>query len=75
MTSNRKGGPTPGGGDYSEIFYFDNYGKEAGKDLATKAVIRECLEDGTLVCETFANLKGEKALGFEQNSAYKQGQS
>jgi len=44
-------GPTPNGGDYSEIYYFDDAGKPADKEQATRCVIRECLNDGTLVGE------------------------
>lgn len=54
MTSyQRIDGPTPGGGDYSEIYYFDNDNNIVDKDKATKCVIRECLVDGTLISETF----------------------
>jgi len=44
-------GPTPNGGDYSEIYYFDDAGKPVDKEQATQCVIRECLNDGTLVGE------------------------
>ena len=58
MTSERKNHPTPNGGDYSEIFYFDDDGNRVDKAVATKAVIRECKKDGTLINEIFANLRG-----------------
>ena len=45
--------PTPKGGDYSEIYYFDSNGKIVDESKATKCVIRECKKDGTLVNETF----------------------
>ena len=43
--------PTPNGGAYSEIYYFDDAGLPADQETATKCVIRECAEDGTLICE------------------------
>lgn len=45
-------GKTPLGGDYSEIYYFDDAGNEVEPDKATNCIIRECLEDGTLINET-----------------------
>lgn len=50
--------PTPDGGDYSEIYYFDDKGKAVDKSNATKVVIRELLDDGTLVSETRMNKRG-----------------
>ena len=44
-------GPTPNGGDYSEIFYYDDAGNPSDKEHATRCVIRECRNDGTLVGE------------------------
>lgn len=44
---------TPNGGDYSEIFYMDDFGNAVDEVSATKCVIRECKADGTLVNETF----------------------
>jgi len=55
MTHKRIDGPTPNGGDYSEIFYFDNDGNAVDADHATRCVIRECKKDGTLVYETHGN--------------------
>ena len=52
-------GPTPNGGDYSEIFYFDDDGNPADKAQATHCVIRECLSDGTLVGELQGFVGGE----------------
>ncbi len=48
-------GPTPNGGAYSEIFYFDDSGNAVDASKASKCVIRECAEDGTLIQETFGN--------------------
>ena len=56
ITSERKDGPTPNGGDYSEIFYFDDDGNSVDKSAATKVIIRECKNDGTLVKEIFATI-------------------
>lgn len=44
---------TPNGGDYSEIFYMDDSGNIVDETIATKCVVRECKENGTLVHETF----------------------
>ena len=51
IISERHEGPTPNGGDYSEIFYFDDDDNPVDKTQATRCVIRECLNDGTLVGE------------------------
>ena len=45
---------TPCGGDYSEIFYFDNNGKPVDAKDATRFIIRECDDDGNLIKETYA---------------------
>lgn len=47
--------PTPMGGDYSEIAYFDNDMRSVEPAMATKCVIRECLADGTVVAETWGS--------------------
>lgn len=41
------------GGDYSEIFYFDDNGNPIEAERATKFVIRECDSDGNLIKETY----------------------
>lgn len=48
---------TPSGGDYSEIFYLDENGKTADKSVATRAVIYECMADGTAINRTFMEKK------------------
>lgn len=48
--------PTPDGGDYSEIHYFDDSGESVDEKHATRCVIRECKHDGTLVNETWATI-------------------
>lgn len=53
MKTNRIDGPTPNGGDYSEIVFFDNDGNIVDESVATRCVIRECMEDGSLVAETW----------------------
>lgn len=52
LTKERIEGKTPNGGDYSEIYYFDDDMKAVHKGQATRVKIRECLSDGTLICET-----------------------
>ena len=46
-------GPTPSGGDYSEIVYLDDSGNCVDETSATRCVIRECKLDGTLLFETW----------------------
>lgn len=53
MTHTRINEKTPTGGDYSEILYLDDAGNLVDETVATKCVIRECKNDGTLVNETF----------------------
>lgn len=46
--------PTPNGGDYSELLFFDKNGNIVeSEESAVKGVIRECKADGTLVSETW----------------------
>ena len=56
ITSERRDKPTPNGGDYSEIFYFDDDGNSVDKTVATKAVVKEYKNDGTLINEIFADI-------------------
>ena len=49
--------PTPNGGDYSEIYYFDADGNAVDEKDATRFVIRECLKNGELICETWGRTK------------------
>ena len=55
--SNRRSGPTPSGGDYSEIFCFDEMGNSISAEnigkLTAFAVIRECKGVGTLINEIY----------------------
>ena len=44
---------TPCGGDYSEIYYFDDNGDPIEAEKATQYVIRECDRDGNLIKETY----------------------
>lgn len=53
MESNRVYEPTPNGGDYSEIVFFDDNGDIVKEENATRCVIRECKNDGTLLAETW----------------------
>lgn len=53
ITYERINEKTPCGGDYSEIFYFDDNGNPIDAKEATKFVIRECDHDGNLIKETY----------------------
>lgn len=53
MKTIRTNEKTPNGGDYSEIIFFDNQGNIVDESIATKCVIRECKDDGTLINETW----------------------
>ena len=53
MEYKRMDGPTPNGGGYSEVYYFDNDRNPADETVATRCVIRECRHDGALVKETW----------------------
>lgn len=46
-------GETPNGGAYSEVYFFDNSGNTVDEADASKCVIRECAENGELICETW----------------------
>ena len=56
ITSERRDKPTPNGGDYSVIFYFDDDGNSVDKTVATKAIIKEYKSDGTVINEIFADI-------------------
>lgn len=58
MKSKRINEETPNGGDYSEIFNFDENGNPADEIEAKKCVIRECKADGTLVNELLGECNG-----------------
>lgn len=51
--SERIDGPTPSGGAYAEIYYFDADGNPADADKAVRCVIRECDAGGNLIHETW----------------------
>ena len=53
MTSERIMGKTLNGGDYSEIFYFDEDGNLTDPQKAVRCIIRECKMNGELVNEIF----------------------
>ena len=44
---------TPSGGDYSEIYYFDDEHNAVDENDATNCIIRECKNDGTVINEIF----------------------
>jgi len=58
MTSERRDGPTPRGGDYSEILYFDDDGNSVDKELASRAIVKEYEKNGTVINEIFAIIRG-----------------
>lgn len=47
----RDNNPTPNGGAYSEIHFFDDDGNSVDETEATRCVIRECTADGDLLNE------------------------
>ena len=47
----QKNKPTPNGGAYSEIFFFDESGNKVDEAEAVRCVIRECAENGDLINE------------------------
>ena len=53
-------GKTPNGGDYSEIFYFDDEGNSTDSNKATKCIIQECKNDGSVIYEIFGIYNAEK---------------
>ena len=55
MTSERILGKTPNGGDYSEVFYFDEDGNLTDLQKAVRCIIREC----KLNCELVNEILGE----------------
>lgn len=46
-------GKTPNGGAYSEIYYLDDDNNAVEKSKASKCIIRECTNDGTIINEIF----------------------
>ena len=47
----RNNSKTPSGGDYSEIYFFDELGNSVDEENAVRCVIRECSENGDLIAE------------------------
>lgn len=52
ITTKRINKPTPAGGAYSEIWYFDSNENVVDKENAVTFIVRECAEDGTLIRST-----------------------
>lgn len=50
-TMRKSKGKTPNGGDYSEIYFFDDAGNPADEKEATNFIVRECKKDGQLINE------------------------
>jgi hypothetical protein len=59
MTSERRDGPTPAGGAYSEAVYMNDAGERVAKDAATEVWITEYAVDGTWLGETIAAISPE----------------
>ena len=53
MKYERDNQPTPNGGAYSEVYYLNDQNEVVDASEAMRGVLRECLEDGTLVQETW----------------------
>lgn len=53
-THKRTNEPTPSGGAYSEIYFFNDAGEPVDETIATKCAIRECTQDGNLLNEIWA---------------------
>ncbi len=56
----RADGPTPNGGSYSEIYYRDDDGNSADKDVATRFEIVEYDENDRRISSTYGFLKQKK---------------
>ncbi len=48
---------TPLGGDYREVYYFTDEMFPCEKEMATRAIVRECKDGGTLINEEILVLK------------------
>lgn len=60
----RINGPTPQGGDYSEVFYFDsNDNIVSDPDIAVRGVVRECTQEGILISNTWFYLDNKQERG------------
>ena len=53
MTHKRIDDKTPNGGDYSEIYFFDDNNNPIEESKATRCIIRECKSNGELINEIF----------------------
>ncbi len=56
----RAEGPTPNGGSYSEIYYRDDDGNPADKEMATRCEIVEYDAGGRAISSTLGFLKKKK---------------
>lgn len=52
ITTERINKPTPSGGAYSEIWYFDSDDNVVDRKEAVTFIVRECDKDGTLIRST-----------------------
>lgn len=60
MTSETREGPTPNGGTKSVIYYRDDKGNPAEKDVATQAEIVEMNDDDKVVHRTYGTIGKKK---------------
>lgn len=52
-SSDRIEGPTPNGGEYAIVYYYDENGKSCSKDLAIRSIAQEFDKNGKMLYETF----------------------
>lgn len=52
----RDNNPTPSGGAYSEMWFFDDNGNVVDEKEATRCVIRECAANGDTISETWGTI-------------------
>lgn len=52
-------GATPNGGAYSEAFYLDDNQNLVEPEKATRIMINECAEDGSILSTTYASANEE----------------
>ena len=57
MVFERIDGKTPLGGDYREYYYFTDMMFPCDKEVATRAIVRECKEGGALINEEILVLR------------------
>ena len=61
-------GPTPNGGSYSEIYYRDDNGNPADKEVATRCEIVEYDAEGRAIRSTLGFLEKKKRPAIQQDN-------